>query len=94
MAPQRLAMAGLKRLVFNPNVSFDKQRARLRLATQASGGAKSLNPIQVAGVRCDEYVPSDITTDSVIAYVHGGGYCVGSTALGAPFISALAEALG
>jgi len=87
-------MAGLKRLVFNPNVSFDKQRARLRLATQASGGAKSLNPVQVAGVRCDEYVPSDITTDSVIAYVHGGGYCVGSTALGAPFISALAEVLG
>ena len=94
VAPQRLAMAGLKRLVFNPNVSFDKQRARLRIAIQASGGAKSLQLIQVAGVRCEEYIPTVVTTDTVIVYVHGGGYCLGSPALGAPFITALSDALG
>ncbi|CAB4867391.1 unannotated protein [freshwater metagenome] len=94
VAPQRLAMAGLKRLVFNPNVSFDKQRARLRIATQASGGAKSLQVIQVAGVRCEEYSPAVVTTDTMIVYVHGGGYCVGSPALGVPFITALSDALG
>ena len=94
VAPQRLAMAGLKRLVFNPNVSFNKQRARLRIATQASGGAKALRSLQVAGVRCEEYTPNVVTTDSVIVYVHGGGYCVGSPALGAPFITALSDALG
>ena len=94
VAPQRLAMAGLKRLVFNPNVAFDKQRARLRIATQASGGAKSLQPLVVAGVRCEEYVPTIVTTDTVIVYVHGGGYCVGSPALGAPFITALSDAVG
>ena len=94
VAPQRLAMAGLKRLVFNPNVSFDKQRSRLRIATQASGGAKALQSLQVAGVRCEEYAPTAVTTDTVIVYVHGGGYCVGSPALGAPFITALSDALG
>jgi len=94
VAPQRLAMAGLKRLVFNPNVSFDKQRARLRIATQASGGAKSLQPTQIADVRCEEYTPTVVSTDSVIVYVHGGGYCVGSPALGAPFVTALSDALG
>lgn len=94
VAPQRLAMAGIKRLVFNPNVSFDKQRSRLRIATQASGGAKVLQSLQVAGVRCEEYTPTFVSTDSVIVYVHGGGYCVGSPALGAPFITALSDALG
>jgi monoterpene epsilon-lactone hydrolase len=94
VAPQRLAMAGIKRLVFNPNVSFDKQRSRLRIATQASGGAKVLQSLQVAGVRCEEYTPTAVSTDSVIVYVHGGGYCVGSPALGAPFITALSDALG
>jgi len=94
VAPQRLAMAGLKRLVFNPNVPFDKQRARLRIATQASGGAKSFKALEVAGVRCEEYVPTVVTTDTAIVYVHGGGYCVGSPALGAPFITALSDALG
>jgi len=94
VAPQRLAMAGLKRLVFNPNVPFDKQRARLRIATQASGGAKSFQALEVAGVLCEEYVPTVVTTDTAIVYVHGGGYCVGSPALGAPFITALSEVLG
>jgi epsilon-lactone hydrolase len=94
VAPQRLAMAGLKRLVFNPNVSFDKQRARLRIATQASGGAKPFQALEIAGVPCEEYAPTVVTTDSVIVYVHGGGYCVGSPALGAPFITALSDALG
>jgi len=94
VAPQRLAMAGLKRLVFNPNVPFDKQRARLRIATQASGGVKSLQALEVAGVRCEEYVPTAVATDTAIVYVHGGGYCVGSPALGAPFITALSDALG
>ena len=94
VAPQRLAMAGIKRLVFNPNVSFDKQRSRLRIATQASGGAQALQSFQVAGVRCEEYTPTVVSTDSVIVYVHGGGYCVGSPALGAPFITALSDALG
>jgi len=94
VAPQRLAMAGIKRLVFNPNVSFDKQRSRLRITTQASGGAKVLQSLQVAGVRCEEYTPTVVSTDSVIVYVHGGGYCVGSPALGAPFIAALSDALG
>lgn len=93
VAAQRLAMAGLKRLVFNPNVPFDKQRARLRVATQASGGSSELTSINLAGVRCDEFVPRTVSSPSVIVYVHGGGYCVGSTALGAPFIKALATAL-
>jgi acetyl esterase/lipase len=86
-------MAGLKRLVFNPNVPFEKQRARLRVATQASGGSTELTSITIGGVRCDEYVPHTVSSQTVIVYVHGGGYCVGSTALGAPLIGALANAL-
>jgi len=87
-------MAGLKRLVFNPNVPFDKQRARLRIATQASGGAKPFQALEIAGVPCEEYVPTAVATDTTIVYVHGGGYCVGSPALGAAFITALSDALG
>lgn len=86
-------MAGLKRLVFNPSLSFEKQRARLRVATQAGGGSVSLRSVDIAGVRCDEYVPQTAASTTAIVYVHGGGYCVGSPALGAPFIAALADAL-
>lgn len=94
IAPQRLAMSGLKRLVFNPDVPFEKQRARLRMATKASGGASEVTSVHVGGVQCDQFVPVTLSSETVLVYVHGGGYCVGSPDLGRALITSLAELLG
>ena len=94
IAPQRLAMSGLKRLVFNPDVPFEKQRARLRMATKASGGGSAVTSVHVGGVRCDQFVPATLSSQTVLVYVHGGGYCVGSPDLGRALIASLAELLG
>lgn len=87
-------MSGLKRLVFNPNVPFEKQRARLQMATKASGGGYDLRSVEQGGVRCEEYRPTSLSSDTVLVYVHGGGYCVGSSQLGLALIGSLADRLG
>lgn len=85
----------MSRLVFRPEVTWEKQRTRLRAATMASRPLYGVTAedVTVGGVDCERLEPLHVQSDRIIVYVHGGGYCVGSPSMGYALCSYLATSL-
>lgn len=91
---RRAALSSLRRLIFSPSVPLERQRARFAVATsgvQARGVRR--DGFEFGSVRGETLAPPDAAADRAIIYVHGGGYCIGSPAMGRALGSYLAVAL-
>lgn len=79
-----MGLRSVRRLVFNPEVTWAKQRTRLRAAIMGTHPLfdVTVEAIDVAGVSCERLTPLRVEKSRRIVYVHGGGYCVGSGAMG------------
>ena len=87
-----MGLKSIRRLVFNPDVPWLKQRTRLRAAmvgTRPLFGV-TVESVTVNGVACERMTPPRLEKSRKILYVHGGGYCVGSSAMGYGLCSYLA----
>ncbi len=90
---QPASLAGLRRLIFSPDVPLARQRVRFAAAVTgrvAPGVARAT--LRLGGVPVERWTPPGAAPDRVIVYVHGGGYCLGSPAMGRELGSSLAVA--
>ena len=86
----------MRRMVFNQGLPWDDQRRRL---TKAAGAAKpapglELTTDTVAGVPVEVLTPTGTTPVGTLVHFHGGGFTVGTPALGRGWAGALAVRLG
>ncbi len=79
-----MGLRSVRRLVFNPEVAWTKQRTRLRAAIMGTRPlfGVTVEALNIAGVSCERLTPLRAQKSRRIVYVHGGGYCVGSSAMG------------
>ncbi|MHB1087662.1 MAG: alpha/beta fold hydrolase [Acidimicrobiales bacterium] len=89
---QRMGLRSVRRLVFNPDVAWAKQRTRLRAAIMGTRPLfdVAVESVHVGGVACERMTPLRVERSRRIVYVHGGGYCVGSSDMGHGLCSYLA----
>jgi acetyl esterase/lipase len=90
-----MGLRAIKRLVLRPEVPWAKQRTRLRAATMGYRPLfdVAVENVTIAGVPCERMTPKNYQKNRVIVYVHGGGFCTGSPAMGYPLCSYLAASL-
>ncbi|MFI5035516.1 MAG: alpha/beta hydrolase fold domain-containing protein [Acidimicrobiales bacterium] len=81
--------------VFDARVPREIQRANLAAALSAlePGEGIARDDVVLGGVPCGRLTPRDVVPGRAIVYAHGGGYCIGSPAMGHALGSALATAL-
>ena len=86
----------MRRMVFNHGLSWEDQRRRLnRVAASSKPPAGlELSTDAVAGVPVEVLTPSSRTPEGTLVHFHGGGFTVGSPALGRGWVGALALRLG
>ncbi len=92
---RRASLSTLRRLIFSSSVPWERQRARFAAATSATPVARGVvrEAVTIGSLRVETLTPRDVALDRVIIYVHGGGYCIGSPAMGRALGSFLAVAL-
>lgn len=92
---QRAALHSLRRLVFNADVPWAKQRARFATAMLAlrPGPGVARDEVDLGAVRCVRLTPAEVEPERAILYAHGGGYCIGSPAMGYALGAKLAREL-
>lgn len=83
-------------LAIGPGTDYAKQRAIVDDPQKQIPAIKSVSvkPITLAGVPCEILTPKKVTGDGIIYYIHGGGYCYGSTLSSRGYASVLADACG
>ena len=86
----------MRRMVFNQGLPWEAQRTRL---TRAAGAAKppaglELTTDTLAGVPVEVLTPSGRTPVGTLVHFHGGGFTVGTPALGRGWAGAVALRLG
>ena len=91
---RRAALSSLRRLIFSPSVPWERQRARFAAATSGTPArGVRRDHFDYGNVRGETLSPPDAVPDRAILYVHGGGYCIGSPAMGRALGSWLAVTL-
>lgn len=87
-----MGLRSVRRLVFNPDVTWSKQRSRLRAALMGTRPLfdVGVESVSIGGVACERMTPLRVEKSRRIVYVHGGGYCVGSSQMGHGLCSYLA----
>ena len=85
IAAHRATNATLRRLIFSADIPFDKQRRRLNTALAMT--SRSELRCDIANVPCVTHVVEG--SPATVVYVHGGGFCVGTPAMGAALLEAL-----
>ena len=92
---RRASLSTLRRLIFSSSVPWERQRARFAAATSATPVARGVvrEAVTIGSLRVETLTPRDVALDRAIIYVHGGGYCIGSPAMGRALGSFLAVAL-
>ncbi|MHB8334263.1 MAG: alpha/beta hydrolase fold domain-containing protein [Acidimicrobiales bacterium] len=92
---RRASLSTLRRLIFSSSVPWERQRARFAAATSATPVARGVvrEAVTIGSLRVETLTPRDVTLDRAIIYVHGGGYCIGSPAMGRALGSFLAVTL-
>lgn len=85
----------LRENVFNADVAFKDQREVFAAALQALPLAPGIarERVELGGVACEVLSAPDAAPERAIVYAHGGGYCIGSPAMGHALGSWLARAL-
>ena len=81
---RRAALGSLRRLIFSSTVPWARQRARFAAATSATAIADGVErgAFRAGLVHGETLTPRDAQPGRAILYVHGGGYCIGSPAMG------------
>ena len=89
------AMALLQRYVFDADLAWPTQRARFAAALMARpvSAALALDEVEVGGVACRRLTPEGAIDGRAVVYAHGGGYCVGTPAMGDALAERVAPAL-
>ena len=92
---RRASLSTLRRLIFSSSVPWERQRARFAAATSATPVAAGVvrDTVRVGLLSLETLTPPDVVGDRAIIYVHGGGYCIGSPAMGRALGSFLAVTL-
>ena len=90
------AMALLQRYVFDADLAWATQRARFAAALMARpvSAALRVDEVEVGGVACRRLTPEGAHPGRAVVYAHGGGYCVGTPAMGDALAERVAPALG
>jgi len=86
----------MRRMVFNQRLPWEAQRSRL---TRVAGAAKppaglELSTDTIAGVPVEVLTPTAATPVGTLVHFHGGGFTVGTPALGRGWAGAIALRLG
>ena len=91
---RRASLSTLRRLIFSSSVPWERQRARFAAATSATPVAHGVvrEAVTIGSLSVETLTPPDVG-DRAIVYVHGGGYCIGSPAMGRALGSWLAVTL-
>ncbi len=92
---RRASLSTLRRLIFSPSVPWERQRVRFAAATSATPVAAGVvrDTVRIGSLSVETLTPRDAIRDRAILYVHGGGYCIGSPAMGRALGSFLAVTL-
>lgn len=85
----------LRRFVFDPRIPFDTQRARsdaiLGLLHRVPRGT-DVRPFRLAATRGVRYAAPGADPRRRVIFMHGGAFCVGSSAMGQAFCARLSRA--
>ncbi|MGN6670504.1 MAG: alpha/beta hydrolase [Candidatus Nucleicultricaceae bacterium] len=89
----------LKKIIKRPIITKEtlhKVRAQTNNQHISSKLAKDVNitPMMIQNIHFELYEPSVLNTQSVLFYIHGGGFCMGSLASHRTYLMHLAQALG
>ena len=92
---RRASLSTLRRLIFSSSVPWERQRTRFAAATSTTPVAPSVvrEAVTIGPLSVETLTPPDAVRDRAIVYVHGGGYCIGSPAMGRALGSFLAVTL-
>jgi epsilon-lactone hydrolase len=95
-AAVRPSMVLFSRWAFSPRADWPARRRRVELGLAVPGAPSGTTIVQreLGGVPCEELRPREVHDDLTILYLHGGGYCVGSTKSYRGFLGRLARAAG
>jgi len=84
----------LKTLPESSGLSMDQRRVEMEasLASLPMAEGVSSEPVKIGDMQAEWSVPSEIENESIILYLHGGGYCIGSISTHRSMVSFLAKA--
>src|SRR5947209_5674350 len=82
--------------VVNPTLPVEVRRRRLERMTRFNWlpSGTRVEPVVAGGVPAEWVVPRTVNSESVLLYLHGGGYAIGSPASHRMLVSHLAQAAG
>lgn len=92
----RLGARGLRRFVFDPELPWDRQRARFDRMTSAAQLPKGtvVTAERLAGVPIERVATAASDPGRVVLHLHGGGYTIGTPAAARGWAAALAHTGG
>ena len=89
-------MKNAPRMQFGAGVDYAQQRANMEYGLKMMPPEQGITfeDVYLEGVKVEIATPDKLSGDSIIYYIHGGAFCLGSPLVSRSFISILAELSG